>query len=185
MIIKCEVCGKKVKKYPSRPNKKFCSRACQGKWRSMQQPRHYVTRECPNCRKNFKADYSQVKLGYYKFCSNECRFQYMRGENAHTYKGGWIRPDGYKQVQFNDKQTLEHRAVMEQHLGRTLKRHEHVHHINGDKLDNRIENLKLIPASIHAHNHAIGRRHSEKSIERMRQKAAHRKRNERGIFIKG
>lgn len=47
----------------------------------------------------------------------------------------------------------EHRVIMEVHLGRTLERGEHIHHLNGVKTDNRLENLEVISAEEHTRRH--------------------------------
>ncbi len=46
---------------------------------------------------------------------------------------------------YKDNWTLEHRYAMACNLGRRLKREETVHHKNGDRSDNRLENLELRP----------------------------------------
>lgn len=56
---------------------------------------------------------------------------------------GYTANGGYHYTKVKGKNTAMHRLVMEEHLERTLEQDETVHHINGVKIDNRIENLEL------------------------------------------
>lgn len=59
----------------------------------------------------------------------------------------------YKRTTYKGHPIDEHRKVVEQFLGRKLKRSEIVHHINGDKKDNRIENLQIMTQAEHNRLH--------------------------------
>lgn len=119
-----------------------------------------MIKKCVICGKEFKTYRKTVNIT----CSIECRtIQHKKdmtgrcGEKASNWKQGktkiegrkYIYKKGHKNATVNKIYIAEHRLIMSEKLGRPLKRTEVVHHINGDYLDNRIENLIIVTRSEH------------------------------------
>jgi len=113
-----------------------------------------IKRICENCGKEFETFPCNAKRSKHLFCCKKCGNDY-RANSRTEWKGGHINPiTGYRTISINGRPVDEHRLVMEKHIGRKLETWEHVHHINGIKTDNRIENLMLTNRWEHPKEHA-------------------------------
>ncbi len=75
----------------------------------------------------------------------------------------------YKRIKLKDGATRdEHRLVVEANIGRRLKRNEVVHHINGDRLDNRLENLGVLLLSDHSSMHMKKLMGTKEAVKKVR-----------------
>lgn len=112
--------------------------------------------DCEVCDEAFYAKPSRLKRGSStRYCSMDCRHLAEKTDR-------FIRSDGYASVKDDDgKWILEHRQLMERHIGRKLDTREHVHHKNGVKDDNRLENLEVLSVEDHALLHAPSKFHSK------------------------
>jgi hypothetical protein len=143
--VSCEICGKKIHKSPSRIRMSktgvfFCSHTCRGKY--FTKPPNLF---CDYCGKAFHRSPSNIKENSMTFCSKKCCDDFKRT--------GCIDWKGYFRFKYNNKVVKLHRAIIEQHIGRKLNPEENVHHINGNKLDNRLSNLKIMTHSEHSKYH--------------------------------
>jgi hypothetical protein len=125
------------------------------------------------------------------YCHACASFKYKRfGEKNPFWKGrklqaGYVHikvypNDFYHSMATKDGYVPEHRLVMAKHLGRCLQLWERVHHKNGDRDDNRLENLELSESignhsKQHSHGYRDGFRQGlmdgkDKQIEELKQR---------------
>lgn len=100
----------------------------------------------------------QIKITNRKDSRNQNRFKMNHDKRREFTRN--ISPNGYARVRSfthpkrdHTNRIKEHRLVMEKHLGRYLEPHEHIHHINGIKTDNRLENLQIVTPQEHMSLH--------------------------------
>lgn len=133
----CTQCNKPFYAHPQQAHRqRFCSQQCYLTSRNS----NVTPGICKRCNKTFK-----IEKGIWGLC-RPCRSKVGR-ENG--LKGGYRKPPryedsfGYIIVRTPKGAMAEHRFVMEQKLGRPLRKGESVHHINGVRSDNNPENLEL------------------------------------------
>jgi len=104
---------------------------------------------CENC--GIKFYKPKCRITKQNFCTDECRKKFLpdRVKEYHFKKQNNSKPRR-KYVRIGKKRIAEHRLVMQKHLRRKLEKWEHVHHINNDPSDNRLDNLVVISNSLHS-----------------------------------
>jgi hypothetical protein len=116
-----------------------------------------LNKKCIRCNSNYKVSHKSL-MNIRKFCSKRCAcLSYKENnppERQPAWKGGkYNHSSGYIAVRICKNYILEHRYIMEKHINRKLDRMEDVHHINGIKNDNRIENLIILTRAEHSRLH--------------------------------
>ena len=144
VLPSCDWCGDAVLRYPSQVKKhNFCCRECQASFSSkLKNPTCYAYRDFSKNSLRFSAMNAELNPTRMNFNTR------VKLRESRFGKGGGKT---YTKV-FG---IHEHRIIAERKLGRKLQQGEVVHHIDGNKRNNRPENLQVFSSQAeHAKWHA-------------------------------
>jgi len=144
VYVDCSYCSKSKRISPSRLNlykNHFCNVKCKQKWQIKN--------------KTMSGDKSPMK--------RKDVIEQFIGKNNSSWKGERYKSLGYTYILKKDhprvknkekKYVAEHILIMEKYLGRYLNKNEQIHHINGKKDDNNINNLIVLTIDSHSKYHS-------------------------------
>lgn len=151
----CLICKKVFYHPPFRKNRSTCSNHCKmvyvNQVRVFNKERNpRVNKHCLFCKDDFSVIYSRKDKA--KYCSIKCFYESNKGKNNSSWNGGrFINKNGYVMIyspnhpdSIKNGYILEHRLIVSKGLDRRLESWEVIHHKNGIKSDNRINNLELV-----------------------------------------
>jgi len=171
----CIACNKIFIPDRFHPNQLTCSKKCRANANHRKKrgiPVKLTFFPCVVCGNDFE----QKRANNTEYCGFRCKklgvFRKwkgleVKGPRKHVWGTGYITKTGYRVISKMNHpnsvkgkrsgQIMEHVFVMSEYLGRPLYKNERVHHINGIRSDNRIENLELW-----SHSHPPGQRIEDK-----------------------
>lgn len=154
----------------------YCSMPCSDAGRRADsEARAAQTQRCIQCDgpiTELRKPSGHLRRGH-NLCSAKCRslFRRLSYQAKHpdaqptrrAYKNGYFRVVVPGKDGEPSREEFEHRYVMEQHLGRRLRRGETVHHKDGNRANNAIENLELF-----VNRHGPGQRPQDRMEEALK-----------------